>query len=229
MIIAGRAVLAGEPGAVGVGDDAVLVVEDVLAEVPDRAVVGLGVAVERHLVDAPVQVGDVLRDRASRPAGPFHSMILVSGSRVTSVRNGLPSTCRRACRTERPALTGSSGLVIGSGRRTWARPGRPERRLGATGRRRCPVVLTQAPAPVVAWLAAGAADRRRTLTRAGTRRPPEDGESRSRTPHAAARPAGVVGPRPRRAVLVGLLPDDPEVSSRWTSTWRPSSRRTSTP
>ncbi len=44
----------------GVGDVAVLEVENVLAEVPDGPVVGLGVEVVGDLVDAPVEVGSVL-------------------------------------------------------------------------------------------------------------------------------------------------------------------------
>jgi hypothetical protein len=40
----------------------VRVVEDVLAEVPHRPVVGLGVEVERDLLDAPAEVRDVLGD-----------------------------------------------------------------------------------------------------------------------------------------------------------------------
>jgi len=60
-----------EPRAVRVGDGAVLVVEDVLAQVPYGAVIGLGVAVERDLVKAPVEVGDVLRlERLDPPAVP---------------------------------------------------------------------------------------------------------------------------------------------------------------
>ena len=54
--------LAGEPGPVRVRDVSVLVVEDVLPEVPDRTVVGLSVVVERDLLDAPVEIGDVLGD-----------------------------------------------------------------------------------------------------------------------------------------------------------------------
>jgi hypothetical protein len=62
MIIAAGPFLAGEPGAREIADGAVGVVEDVLAEVPDGAVGGLGVEVERDLLDAPVQIGDVLGD-----------------------------------------------------------------------------------------------------------------------------------------------------------------------
>ena len=58
-----RPVLTGDPCAVGVGDDPVLVVEDVLAEVPDVAGVVLRIPVERHLVDPPVEIGDELRDQ----------------------------------------------------------------------------------------------------------------------------------------------------------------------
>ena len=56
-----RSVPAGEPGAGGVGEDAVIVVEHVLAEVEDRSVVGLAVLVERHLRQAAVEEGDELR------------------------------------------------------------------------------------------------------------------------------------------------------------------------
>ena len=52
-----------QPAAEGAVDEAVaVVVVDVLAEVPDRAVVGLGVVVERDLFDPPVDVGGVLGD-----------------------------------------------------------------------------------------------------------------------------------------------------------------------
>ena len=44
----------------GVGDDPVLEVENVFAEVPDGPVVGLGVEVVGDLVDSPVEVGNVL-------------------------------------------------------------------------------------------------------------------------------------------------------------------------
>ena len=50
----GRPVAACEPGAFGRGHVAVGVVEHVLAEVPDRAVVGLRVPVERDLRDVTV-------------------------------------------------------------------------------------------------------------------------------------------------------------------------------
>jgi len=54
--------LARQPRARGVGHDTVPVVVDVLAEVPDRAVVGLRIEVQSDLLDAPVEVGEVLRD-----------------------------------------------------------------------------------------------------------------------------------------------------------------------
>jgi len=57
MIIAA----AGEPGAVGIRDQAVLVVVDVLAEVPHGAIVGLGVEIERDLVNLPVEERGILR------------------------------------------------------------------------------------------------------------------------------------------------------------------------
>ena len=50
-----------------VDDDAVLEVGDVLAEVPDRSVVGLRVEVVGDLLDAPVEVGGVLRDQRLDP------------------------------------------------------------------------------------------------------------------------------------------------------------------
>ena len=61
----GGPVPAGEPGARGGGVDEALcaaVVEHVLAEVPNRPIVGLGVEVQRDLLDAPVDEGHVLRD-----------------------------------------------------------------------------------------------------------------------------------------------------------------------
>ena len=51
----------------GVDDDAVLEVGDVLAEVPDGPVVGLGVEVVGDLLDAPVEIGDVLGDERLDP------------------------------------------------------------------------------------------------------------------------------------------------------------------
>jgi hypothetical protein len=57
----GLAVDAGEPGSLGVGHTAVLVGERVLAEVPDRSVVALGVVVDGDLEDAPVEIGNELR------------------------------------------------------------------------------------------------------------------------------------------------------------------------
>ena len=70
-----RAVLPGHPRAVGVGDDAVLEVEHVLAEVPHGTVVGLAVPIERDLVDATVQVRDELRDeRLDLLALPFDGL-----------------------------------------------------------------------------------------------------------------------------------------------------------
>ena len=69
----GGPVPAGEPGALAVRDDAVLVVEDVLAEVPDGSVVVLRVVIERDLLDAAVEIRDVLGDeRLDGPAlGPL--------------------------------------------------------------------------------------------------------------------------------------------------------------
>jgi len=53
--MAGWAFFAGQPGALGVGDQAFfVVVEHVLTEVPDRPVVRLGVEVERDLLEASV-------------------------------------------------------------------------------------------------------------------------------------------------------------------------------
>ena len=51
----------GHPRAVGVGDDTLLVVEDVFAEVPHGSVVVLGVPVGGDFVDATVLVGNELR------------------------------------------------------------------------------------------------------------------------------------------------------------------------
>jgi hypothetical protein len=66
-----RPIPARQPGAVGVGYHPVLVVDDVLAEVPDRPVIGLGIRVQGHLEDAPAGVGDVLVDAGRhRPAVP---------------------------------------------------------------------------------------------------------------------------------------------------------------
>ena len=58
----GRTVDPGVPGSVGIGDGAIGEVEDVLAEVPDRSVIGLGIEVVGDLLDAPVEEGVVLRD-----------------------------------------------------------------------------------------------------------------------------------------------------------------------
>ena len=65
----GGAIPSGEPGARGAVDEAlrVAVVVHVLAEVPHRPVVGLGVVVDRDLLDAPVDVGHVLRDADLHP------------------------------------------------------------------------------------------------------------------------------------------------------------------
>ena len=57
-------VLARDPGAVRVGDGAVFEVEDVLAEVPHGAAVVLCVEVVRDLVEATVEIGDVLGDQS---------------------------------------------------------------------------------------------------------------------------------------------------------------------
>jgi hypothetical protein len=56
-------IVAGYPGPVGVRHHTVLVVEHVLAQVPYRSVIGLGVPVQRHLQDAPVRERGVLRDQ----------------------------------------------------------------------------------------------------------------------------------------------------------------------
>ena len=58
----GRALAAGEPRPLRDGDGAVAVIEDVLAQVPDRSVVGLRVPVERDLLEATVEIGHVLGD-----------------------------------------------------------------------------------------------------------------------------------------------------------------------
>jgi len=56
----GRSVDAGEPGSLGIGHAAVLVGERVLAEVPDRSVVGLGVVVDGDSKMPPVEIGNEL-------------------------------------------------------------------------------------------------------------------------------------------------------------------------
>ena len=58
----GRPILAGEPRPLGDDDRAVPEIEDVLAEVPDGPVVGLGVQVERDLGDPSPEEGVVLRN-----------------------------------------------------------------------------------------------------------------------------------------------------------------------
>ena len=58
-----RGLVVDDPGPFGVGDLPVLVSGVVLTEVPHRAVVGLRVPVDGHLLDPAVQVRDVLDDR----------------------------------------------------------------------------------------------------------------------------------------------------------------------
>ena len=54
---------AGEPRALGSDRVSVQVVDHVLAQVPDRSIVGLGVAVASHLLQAAVTPGHVLREQ----------------------------------------------------------------------------------------------------------------------------------------------------------------------
>jgi len=98
---------------VGVGDGAVLEVEDVLAEVPNVAGVVVRVEVVRDLVQAPAEIRDVLGDqRLDRLASPLDDR--VSGSSVTSVRNGCPSTWP-SISTDSWLEIGNSGLVTFAG------------------------------------------------------------------------------------------------------------------
>jgi hypothetical protein len=59
----GWTVFTSQPGPLGVGNFAVLIVEHILAEIPDRAIVSLSVPVKRDLLDAPVEIGNVLGNK----------------------------------------------------------------------------------------------------------------------------------------------------------------------
>ena len=86
------------------------VVEDVLAEVPDRAVVGLRVVVERDLLDAAVEIRDVLRDERldAWPRAPLDDPRVGQERRLGLERLAVDVPFRIA---ERRSLIGNSGFV----------------------------------------------------------------------------------------------------------------------
>ena len=112
-----RTVPAREPGALCDRHRAVAVVEHVLAEVPDRSVVSLGVAVERNLVEASVEVGGVLGEHdLDLLAAPGHSLGAGQkrGLRSERLAVHLPEQHDRVELAE----SGRVGWLSGSGSRT---------------------------------------------------------------------------------------------------------------
>ena len=152
-------------------------------------------------------------------------MALVPGSRVTSARNGSPSTVPSWSDWVTWAM-GSSGLVISVGRAK-AGVARSTRWLsGASGRQPLPFsCLTQVAS---AW--------RPMVGAAGLPASPPDPQARGGEDQGEADPEPGGGPASghRASASPGLSssaswPTTLKLRSRLTSTWRPSGRRISTP
>jgi hypothetical protein len=92
-----------------------LVVVDVLAEVPDGSVVGLGVEVDRDFEDAPVHVGDEVGDpRLDLPAVPLdevgrRKLSHLEAELVATLRAELDHLAQLALREERVGDRGGIG------------------------------------------------------------------------------------------------------------------------